>query len=190
MLAVAALTASAQGYRDVVYLKNGSVVRGLIVEQVPNESLRIQMADGSVFAYKMKDVERIAKEFYDDRRPYPGHDSRWNRSDLRGWRDTWQRQRGYRGFLDAGYTVGVGDTAEGRFEVSTSHGYQLCPYLFIGGGVSFQYFHSDEVLEIPVYAHLRSELTRSRIAPIVDLHPEDGQPGAKPQHRTSRYQAD
>lgn len=29
----------------------------------------------------------------------------------------------YRGYVDAGYSVGVGDYDFGRFEVNTSHGY-------------------------------------------------------------------
>ena len=55
-------TVSAQSLQEVVYLKNGSVIRGTIIEQVPNESLKIQTSDGSVFAYKMADVEKISKE--------------------------------------------------------------------------------------------------------------------------------
>lgn len=47
---------------DVVYLKNGSIVRGTIIEQVPGVSLKIQTADGSVFFYKMEEIEKITKE--------------------------------------------------------------------------------------------------------------------------------
>lgn len=55
-------TISAQSLQEIVYLKNGSVIRGTIIEQVPNESLKIQTFDGSVFTYKMVDVEKISKE--------------------------------------------------------------------------------------------------------------------------------
>jgi hypothetical protein len=48
--------------QDVVYLKNGSIVRGTIVEQVPNQSLKIQTRDGSVFVYEMAEVTKITKE--------------------------------------------------------------------------------------------------------------------------------
>ena len=50
-------------YVDVVYLKNGSVIRGMIIEQTPNVSLKIQTKDGSIFVYKMEDVEKMTKEF-------------------------------------------------------------------------------------------------------------------------------
>ena len=48
--------------QDVVYLKNGSIVRGTIIEQVINVSLKIQTSDGSVFVYKIDEIEKITKE--------------------------------------------------------------------------------------------------------------------------------
>ena len=48
--------------RDVVYLKNGGITKGIIIEQVPNESLKIQTADGSVFVYKFSEISKITKE--------------------------------------------------------------------------------------------------------------------------------
>lgn len=52
----------AQEMQDVVYLKNGSVIRGMVIEQVPGKSLKIKTADGSVFVYSMEEVEKITKE--------------------------------------------------------------------------------------------------------------------------------
>jgi hypothetical protein len=49
-------------YIEVVYLKNGSIIRGVIIEQIPNVSLKIKTKDGNVFFYKMEDVEKITKE--------------------------------------------------------------------------------------------------------------------------------
>ncbi len=49
-------------YVDVIYLKNGSIIRGMVMEQIPNESIKIQTADGSLFVYKMDEVLKITKE--------------------------------------------------------------------------------------------------------------------------------
>lgn len=49
-------------YVDVVYLKNESIIKGMIIEQVPNVSLKIQTRDGSVFVYKMEEVRKMTKE--------------------------------------------------------------------------------------------------------------------------------
>lgn len=63
VLVLSSIVMFAQGnMREVVYLKNGSVIKGVILEQIPNESIKIQTADGSIFVYPMADVEKIAKE--------------------------------------------------------------------------------------------------------------------------------
>ncbi|OQB37504.1 MAG: hypothetical protein BWY06_02346 [Candidatus Latescibacteria bacterium ADurb.Bin168] len=46
---------------DVVYLKNGSRIVGVVVEMVPSGNVRIRTADGSEFVYRMDEVERIAR---------------------------------------------------------------------------------------------------------------------------------
>lgn len=52
----------AQQMQEVVYLHNGSIIKGVIIEQVPNVSIKIKTADGSIFAYPMSEVEKISKE--------------------------------------------------------------------------------------------------------------------------------
>jgi hypothetical protein len=49
-------------YRDAVYLKNGSVIKGIIIENIPNVSIKLQMADGSIFIYKYEEIEKFTKE--------------------------------------------------------------------------------------------------------------------------------
>lgn len=49
-------------YLDVVYLKNGGVIKGMIIEQTPNVQIKIQSKDGSIFVYKMEEVEKMTKE--------------------------------------------------------------------------------------------------------------------------------
>jgi hypothetical protein len=50
------------GSVDVVYLKNGSIIKGIITEQKPNQSLKIQTKDGSTFVYNYSDIEKVTKE--------------------------------------------------------------------------------------------------------------------------------
>ena len=51
-----------QNYTEVVYLKNGSIIKGIVLEQIPDLSLKIQTADGSIFVYQMHEVDKITKE--------------------------------------------------------------------------------------------------------------------------------
>lgn len=54
--------AVAQQATETVYLKNGSVIKGTVVEQIPGTSLKVKTKDGSVFVYEMSEVERITKD--------------------------------------------------------------------------------------------------------------------------------
>lgn len=53
---------NAQQKRDVVYLKNGSIIRGTILEMTPNQSVKIETTDGSIFIYKMDEIEKTTSE--------------------------------------------------------------------------------------------------------------------------------
>ena len=54
--------AAAQQYQDVVYLKNGSVVRGVILEQIPGKTIKIATDNGSQFIFTLQEVEKMTKE--------------------------------------------------------------------------------------------------------------------------------
>ncbi|MBP5637250.1 MAG: hypothetical protein J6X25_07035 [Bacteroidales bacterium] len=56
------IDASAQNYIDCVYLNNGSIIRGAILEQIPGETIKIKTGDGSIFVYQMSEVMKITKE--------------------------------------------------------------------------------------------------------------------------------
>lgn len=51
-----------QQLEDVVYLKNGGVVRGTIIEEVVGKSLKIRTGYGNVFVYGMDEIVKITKE--------------------------------------------------------------------------------------------------------------------------------
>ncbi len=51
-----------QNTRDVVYLKNGSVIKGNITEMNPSKDLKIKTTDGSLFVYQMTEVLKMEKE--------------------------------------------------------------------------------------------------------------------------------
>ena len=62
LTALLAAAAFAQEMTDVVYLKNGSIIRGTILELAPEISVKIGTGDGSVFVFKMEEVEKLARE--------------------------------------------------------------------------------------------------------------------------------
>ena len=51
-----------QQMEDVVHLKNGGLIRGTIIEQVPGESMKIQTRDGNIFVYTVDEIAKLTKE--------------------------------------------------------------------------------------------------------------------------------
>lgn len=79
--------------------------------------------------------------------------------------------KGYKGFVDLGYGIGVGDYDEGRIEFSTTHGYQFSPYFFAGIGVGVNYFHEGDAVNIPIFADFRGTLPiqNTKVTPFLDM---------------------
>jgi hypothetical protein len=61
MLIITLLSLSAQKSKDVLYLKNGSMIYGKVIEVIDNQ-YKIQTTDGSIFIYKSSEVEKFAKD--------------------------------------------------------------------------------------------------------------------------------
>jgi len=79
---------------------------------------------------------------------------------------------GYRGFVDAGYTIKMGDISMNRFEFSTSHGYQINPYFFAGAGIGVSMFSDVQLGYVNVADSTSKKKERFKMAiPLfVDLH--------------------
>ena len=151
-------TSVAQNVQEVVYLKNGSVVRGVVIEQVPGVSLKIQTSDGSIFAYQMSEVDKITKE-----------STKHKNGNTLNLNNNSGNESGYKGFIDLGYTIGVGDWGIDRLELSTSHGCQFNPYLYVGAGVAANYYFDAEAFGMPIFAHVRGNILNNSISPYVDF---------------------
>ncbi len=59
---IASVSFAQNNFQEVVYLKNGSIIRGVIVEQVPNKTITISTADGNLFVFRIDEIEKITKE--------------------------------------------------------------------------------------------------------------------------------
>jgi len=166
--------AFAQDTVDAVYLKNGSVIRGILLELKPSESLKIRTSDGKTLTYPLNEVDRVTKEehVYTINGKRVKRDGRALDSNGNYVFDGKGRKTGYRGFAEIGYTFGMGSNGSDRIQVMTSHGYQFCPYFFAGLGVGYHYFRegpAEGMNGIPVYAHLRSEVMNNTISPFIDV---------------------
>ena len=53
---------AASQLEDVVYLKDGSVVRGTIIDRIPGQSLRIRTAENRVLTYSVQQILKVARQ--------------------------------------------------------------------------------------------------------------------------------
>lgn len=149
---------------DVVYLKNGSIIHGTIVEQIPNETIKIQTADKNVFVYKMDEVSKITKEAL----PGNGKSTGKSKSSSSGT------------FVagDFGFAPGVGDisaSGNGQYAEAKNDDYIINFDFVVGGrlaeginfglGVGFDKYKATSA--IPLFIDFRADLAHGDVRPIL-----------------------
>jgi hypothetical protein len=142
---------------DVVYLKNGSVIRGLIVEEVPGVSLKIQTADRNVFVFQLSEIEKIVYEPITPRYG-AGKDPETKPGMLHAGTFAFQLEFSHNGSLrqyEAGNFTGL----------TASAGYRLQPGLVAGIGIGIE--NQYEMNWIPVFGEIRADLFKSPVQPFV-----------------------
>ena len=156
---ISTIVLAQNNYQDVVYLKNGSVIRGVIIEQVPNESIKIETADRSIFVYKMDEIQKLTKE----------EKTVAKVDNLAPVNESEGLQRGYRGIAELGYQFGLGDYGMDRLKINMINGGQISPYFFIGGGVGLRYYFDADAALIPVFVHARANVLDKKVSPYFAL---------------------
>lgn len=152
---VTAFSFGQTNYSDVVYLKDGSVIRGVITEQVPNQHLVINSVDGNILRYTYDQIEKLARE--------PIKTTKQNSSTDSGL------QTGYKGILEMGYQFGIGQHGLDRLKLDIINGYQFNPYFSVGIGTGLRYYFDLDATYIPVFADFRVHITSDKIAPYLAL---------------------
>jgi hypothetical protein len=152
----------------IVYLKNGYILRGSIVEIVPEKFLSVQTGDGNTRRYSMTEIKKITKEEAfqeEDAHPDEVHSAVSQSTSSR-------RAPGYKGFLDLRYGQSEWDSGldieGGIFSLSTSQGIQIGSHFFIGGGIGFDYYSKYEQFIFPLFLDLRLKFFKES-GPFINL---------------------
>jgi len=135
---------------DHVYLKNGSLIRGNIIEIAPEEHVKIQDLCGNIWHYDVKEVEKITAEPFDPTR---------DRLQESGF------HKGYVNMTSIGFLAGSPANAQpAPFSVLSLNGWRSGFGLFMGGGVGIEFLNTSHM---PLFLDLRYDLIGGNVVPYV-----------------------
>lgn len=158
LLLMFASWAIGQSYEDVVYLKNGGIMRGQIIEQVPNKSLKIETVGRNVFVYSFDEIERIVKEEVGAKKKEAAPLDTEN----------WDRGR-FTFIVEGGMGVGAQFNANGTrinsYGGNLSFGMNLVPKVCLGLGGGFDVIGSYAF--IPIFVDFRYFFLNQPITPYL-----------------------
>jgi len=141
-------------YEEVVYLKNGSVIRGIIIEEFPGKSVKIQTREKNLFVYQLDEVEKITRELY-------------NGSEGGTASSSTRKNKGFNAYLDQGINVWVESKPFPMNYTSIALGYKVNRVFFIGGGTGL--LARKGFVAVPVFADIRLTLTKTKVAPLLNF---------------------
>jgi hypothetical protein len=161
-------------YQEVVYLKNGGIIRGVIIEQIPSEKLKIETKDGNVFVYTYSEIEKITKE----RTPSVNYeDNSEISSPLSKSKPAVYKSSGYFNATELIAAFGIGDARTPGYSsfknnsqfygIRTSHGYQLSSNLALAIGTGLILGNYDNYF--PLFLDFRFPFGRNKIRPSLNL---------------------
>lgn len=146
---------------DVVYLKNGGILRGIIIEQVPNQSIKIQTKDRNVFVFKFEEIEKMTKEYL----PTDNSNEKHKLTEF--------KKNGFIYLAEINYCPGVGDVKMGTqiiknfdysFGLRTVNGYQFNEHFTLGLGLGIDQYRSATL--IPISFDARATILKGKVSPI------------------------
>jgi len=151
---------------DFIYLNNGDIIQGNIIEQTPDQSVTIKTADGNVATYSTDDINKVIQGTgTDDSTSSSGRNRRSSGSES----ESSEHHSGYQGIVDMGYYLGVGTPSYDRVGFNFINGYRINPNFSAGIGVGVNYYLDDKSYFIPVFADLRAHYDIGHISPFVSF---------------------
>jgi len=160
-LTISILAFAQQAYQDVIYLKNGNIIRGTIIEQIPNVSIKIETSDRNVFKYELEEIEKITKE------PVVlAKSSSLSTSGI---------LKKYCGIINLGYGFGIGKGQEGLNTINFNfiNGFQIFPYFSVGIGTGVKVWFikdvTDKPIFIPAFVNLRGHFLKEKVSQFLEV---------------------
>lgn len=143
--------------KDVVYLKNGSIIKGTLIEITPDKGVKIETADHSIFVYPLNEVDKIVKETTESGKEEPKAPAKIF-------------VKGYQAFIELGVIGNLGDadgnSSEGGMgKLNIINGYRFSNHLYAGLGVGVRISKLSPL--IPIFADARYFILNKKTTPYI-----------------------
>lgn len=149
---------------DVVYLKNGAIIRGVIIEQVPDKTLEIKSNDNNYLIFNYSEIQKITKEnVITDPTDY--------------------KKKGFLNIDELTYGFGINtiNTYHGSVAISglfptigirSINGYQFNEHISAGLGVGFEAFldGDNKGALLPLTLDFRYYMKKGKFTPVLNLN--------------------
>ncbi len=159
-----AVVGTPQDLEDVVYLKTGAIIRGIIIEQVPNKTLEIKSDDNNYFVFKMDEIAKITRE-------------------KRITDPTDYKKKGFINITELGLGFGINtiNTYHGSVDIAKQtnitgirsiNGYQMNEYFSFGLGVGFEAFldGKNKGALMPLTVDVRMHYRKGKFSPLFNFN--------------------
>ena len=145
---------------DVVYLENGSVIRGQVMEYDPNGSIKIEIYGGSILVYKSAEVLKIEKETIKVAREVK-KEKRPNHK---------VPNTGIYGTIAVGTMIGLGDWGQPIPGITLKGvaGWHFHRLIGVGGGIGMMNLGGPTF--IPIFANIRGNFMKSTASLFYDIN--------------------
>jgi len=137
---------------DVVYLNNGSIIRGKIVKN-ENDTLKIETCGRNLFVFKSSEIQKTTMEL----RQASKHEFREEFVST--------KQKGIYSYTTLGLLIGSNTSP--TFSFQTTAGYNFNTHIGLGLGLGIENLQTEIV---PVFVSFKSNLTEKANSPFFSCH--------------------
>lgn len=139
------ITFAQKGKRDVIYLKNGSIINGQIISSLPSGQVKLKTKDNSLWVFESSQIDSIGKTS----------------------KGIQQFHTGYFNITEAGVLTGNSDNKyKSPFTLMNIVGWQYKNRFTVGAGAGVEFFSETY---LPVVADFRYYLNRQGVSPFFGI---------------------
>ena len=142
---------SAQNDVDVLYLENGNVIRGHLIDQPDSSVFRIETLCHNIFQFKIDEITSVRQEVLQTRK---------NKYFA-------PKETGYSNITDFGLLIATGYNEKNViFSIISTHNYTFSKGLAAGAGFGLELF---EQLTVPLYASFTWQINAQKLSPFTTI---------------------